>query len=114
MLGFITNDNNDFMLDDYGNIAMSDGIQAYEQHIKNELKLQQYEYSYKLTDGINYLGYVLGKAPNLQAWETQVLDLVKSMSFVEKIVDWGYDINGNNFQFSLTVSTDLGEITVKG
>ena len=114
MLGFITDDNNDLILDDLGNLRMESGLEAYRQHIVNQLRLQQYEYPYALNDGVNYLGYIMGRAPNIKAWEAQVLELINNMPFVQKIVDWGYNIADNNFLFSLTVDTDLGQITVKG
>lgn len=114
MNGFITNDNNDLMLDALGNIAMDDGIEAQRQHIVNALRLQQYEYPYKLSEGVNWLGYVLGKGANLGAWQSQMLNTVNSMDFVKKIVEWTYDIQGNNLAFSLIVETDLGQIEIKG
>lgn len=114
MRSFITDDNNDLTLDNLGNIRMETGIEAYRQHIINEIKLQQYEYPYDPSRGINYLGYILGQTGNLVAWEAQVLDTINSMSFVKKIVEWKTNINGNNLLFQLVVDTDLGEINIRG
>lgn len=114
MKSFITDDNNDLTLDNLGNIRMEDGIEAYRQHLVNEIKLQQYEYSYDLTKGINWLGYVFGQKPNLTMWQSQLLGMVNGMSFVKSILDWKYNINGNNLLFNLVVDTDLGEITIRG
>lgn len=114
MFGFLTNDNNDFYLDSRGDMATSSGIGAYTQHLLNLLKVQKYEYPYDLSRGINYLGYLLTDKPNMQAWETEFLDTVNNVSFVKNIVDWGYNIDGNNFLFKLVVDTDLGRIEIKG
>lgn len=114
MKGFITDNNNDLTLDKWGNIRMEDGIEAYRQHIVNEIKLQQYEYPYNLNKGINYFGYILGQTGNLVAWESQVLDAINAMPFVKKIVGWETNIKNNNLLFELIVDTDLGEINIRG
>ena len=114
MIGFITDDNNDLMLDKWGDIRIESGIEAYRQHIVNELKLQQYEYRYDPNKGINYMGYILGQSGNLVAWEAQVLDAVNAMPFVKKIVEWKTNIDKNVLLFQLVVDTDLGQIEIKG
>ena len=111
---FITDIDNDWKLDDLGNLQVAEGLEAYRQNISNRIKLQQYEYAYDLTRGINYFGYVFANGGNLKAWEAQVLDLVSTLDYVKRIVRWGYNVDGNNLQFDLVVETDLGEIEVKG
>ena len=114
MKSFITDSNNDLTLDKWGDIKMETGVEAYRQHIVNELRLQQYEYPYEPNKGINYLGYILGQKGNLIAWESQVLDLINSMDFVQRIVDWKTNIVNSVLLFSLVVDTDLGRIEIKG
>lgn len=114
MKSFLTNTDNDLLLDDLGNISVGSGLDAYTQVLRNAILLQQYEYPYNLNNGVNYLGYILGKAPNVQAWEEQLLNIVEGMPFVEKIINWQYNIENNNFLFTLTVKTDLGNITIEG
>jgi len=114
MKGFITDDNNDLTLDKWGNIRIESGIEAYRQHIINEIRLQQYEYGYNLLRGINYLGYVLGDTANLSAWENQMIDTINAMPFVTRIVDWKTNVEGNTLLFRLVVDTDLGQIEIKG
>lgn len=114
MKSFITDENNDLTLDKLGNIRMEDGIEAYRQHIINEIRLQQYEYPYDLTRGINWLGYVLGHTANITMWQSQFLGLISNIPFVKNIMDWKYNVNENNLQFNLVVDTDLGEIDIRG
>lgn len=114
MIGFITDENNDFTLDKWGNIRLEDGIEVYRQHIVNEIRLQQYEYPYDLTQGVNWLGYVLGQTANITMWQAQFLGIITQMSFVKNILDWKYNINGKNLQFRLVVDTDLGQIDIRG
>lgn len=114
MKSFINNDLNDLILDSQGNIAVESDLAAYEQVLKNVLKLQQYEYPYDLEKGINWLGNALGRDANLQLWENQLLAVVKNLSFVQGIKDWRYGVENNNLVFLLVVSTDAGDITIKG
>ena len=114
MIGFITDSDNDLTLNKWGDLRMESGIEAYRQHLINEIRLQQYEYPYNPNKGINYLGYILGQTGNLVAWESQVLDAVNAMPFVTKIVEWKTNIDGNNLLFQLVVDTDLGRIELKG
>ena len=114
MISFITDDNNDLMLDAIGNIKTDTGAEAYRQHLINRVRLQQYEYPYDLTRGINWLGYVLGNTVNLAVWQTQILDMVGSVSFVKSIVVWKYNIKDRTLQFKLVVDTDYGQIELKG
>lgn len=114
MIGFITDDNNDIMLDEVGNLKMANGVEAYRQHIINRIRLQQYEYPYELNRGINWLGLVFGESRNLPAWQGQVLEMVKQFDFVKEITDWKYNVDGNNLLFRLVVNTDNGEIELKG
>lgn len=114
MIGFITDNNNDLMLDSVGNLRMDDGVEAYRQHIINRVRLQQYEYQYDLTRGINWLGYLLGNSLNINIWQAQFLSLINSIDFVKSIIDWKYDINDRNLQFRLIVNTEYGNIEFKG
>ena len=114
MKSFITDENNDLTLDKLGDIKVLTGIEAYRQHIVNELRLQQYEYPYNPNKGVNYLGFVLGQTGNLVAWESQVLDMINAMPFVIKIVEWKTNIVNRNLLFELVVDTDLGQIDIRG
>ena len=114
MKSFLTNIDNDIYLDSYGNFTTAEGIDAEAQVLRNILRLQQYEYSYDLSRGIDYLGNVLTDAPNLIAWETQVLNTVKHLDFVNQITRWVYDVNNHNLEFRLSVKTDAGEIEIRG
>lgn len=114
MITFATDENNDLMLDNLNNIKLVHGIEAYQQDLLDSLRTQQFEYPYDSELGINYLGYVMGRAPNLAAWEAQILDLVNNKSYVKKINQWAYKLNKNNLEFILKIETELGEIEIKG
>lgn len=114
MKSFGTNINNDIYLDSYGEFAILKGANAEAQVVKNILRLQQYEYSYDLSRGIDYLGSVLTDSPNLPSWENQLLNTVKSISFVKQITKWAYKIEDNTLKFELVIRTDDGEVAIEG
>lgn len=114
MKSFASDINNDIYLDSYGDFTIVSGAEAEAQVIKNVLRLQQYEYSYDLSRGVDYFGNVLTDSPNLLAWQTQVLGIVKGLSFVKQITRWTYKIEEKNLAFELSVKTDSGEVNIKG
>lgn len=111
---FMTDENNDWAVDNLDNLLVGEGLDAYRQNLINRIRLQQFEYAYDLNRGINYMGYVFADGGSLKAWEAQVLDMVYNLDYVKSIKKWVYDIDGNNLEFVLVVDTDLGEIEVKG
>lgn len=114
MKGFITDASNDLMLDALGNLRIESGIEAYRQNLINSIRLQQYEYAFNLSEGLNYMGYLFGDNANLAAWEMQLFDLLKSKDFVKSIVEWETAVEGNVLAFKLVVETDLGNIEIRG
>lgn len=114
MIGFITDEHNDLMLDQFDNIRLGDGLDVYRQNLINEIRLQQYEYGYDLSRGLNYMGFVLGEKANVPAWENQMFETIKKKPWVKGIVEWAMDIEQNTFLFKLVVDTDLGQIEIKG
>lgn len=114
MIGFITDENNDLMLDEFGNVRIGSGLDAYRQNLLNDIRLQQYEYGYDLSRGLNYMGFVLGEKANVAAWEAQLFETIKKKSWVKGIVEWAMDIDQGKFLFKLVVDTDLGQIEIKG
>ncbi|MBQ2174087.1 MAG: hypothetical protein II453_03090 [Alphaproteobacteria bacterium] len=123
MFSFVTNDNNDLYLDitDTGGLATAASVlqtgndaEALRQVIVNRVRLQQGEYQYDLSRGIDYMGLLLTDKPQVRLWEGQVLDLVRTISEITGIIYWNYGLKGNNFTFRLSVDTVYGKIEIKG
>lgn len=123
MFSFLTDDKNDLYLDivDSTGKAVSNsvlvtdnGANALRQIIVNKVRLQQGEYNYDLSRGIDYMGLLLTDTPNVRIWEKQVLDLVSNIEEVTGITYWNYGLDGNNFIFRLTVSSEYGTVEIKG
>lgn len=123
MFSLLTDKNNDLYLDVVDStdkaiansvLVTDDGADALRQVIVNRVRLQQGEYSYDLTRGIDYMGLLLTDTPNVRIWEKQVLDLISEIPEITGIDYWNYGLDGNNFMFKLTVNSDYGTIEIKG
>lgn len=123
MFSFLTDKNNDLYLDvvdstdkavDNSVLVTNDGADALRQVIVNRVRLQQGEYGYDLTRGIDYMGLLLTDTPNVRIWEKQVLDLIAEIPEITGIDYWNYGLDGNNFMFKLTVNSEYGIIEIKG
>lgn len=114
MISLITDLTNDIMLDSKGNLRVEGGAEACRQIITNGLRLQQYEYGYDLTRGINWLGYLLADKANVGVWRAQVLDFITGLSFVKAVEDFRYRVEGNVFLFQMEIDTVYGQIEIKG
>lgn len=123
MFSFLTDSNNDLYLDivDSTGKAVSNSVlvtdndaNALRQIIINKVRLQQGEYAYDLTKGIDYMGLLLTDTPNVRIWEKQVLDLISGIEEIKDIIYWNYGLEGNNFIFKLAVNSDYGTIEIKG
>lgn len=123
MFSFLTDKNNDLYLDVVDStdkavansvLVTDDGADALRQVIVNRVRLQQGEYYYDLTRGIDYMGLLLTDTPNVRIWEKQVLDLIAEIPEITGIDYWNYGLDGNNFMFKLTVNSDYGTIEIKG
>lgn len=95
-------------------LVTADGAEALRQVIVNRVRLQRGEYAYNLARGIDYMGLLLTDTPLVRIWEDQVLEMVTSITEVQGIKYWNYGLNGNNFEFRLTVDSEYGIIEIKG
>lgn len=123
MFSFLTNDKNDLYLDitdavgkaTSGSVLKTaSGTEALRQVIVNRVRLQQGEYEYNLSRGIDYMGLLLSDTPLVRLWEKQVLDLIALIEEIKSIKYWNYGINNNNFEFRLTVDSEYGTVEIKG
>lgn len=123
MISFLTDDRNDLYLSvvDSGGKAVSGAVlvmdedaEALRQIIVNRVRLQQGEYAYDISRGIDYMGLLLTDKPLVRLWETQVLKLVRSIKDITGIIYWNYGLKDNNFIFRLTIDSNYGKIEIKG
>lgn len=123
MFSFLTDDKNDLYLDVVdpvgdatanSKLVSAEGIEALRQIIVNRVRLQRGEYAYNLERGIDYLGLLLTDTPLIRIWENQVFDLLDEIEDIKAIEYWNYRLNGNNFEFRLSVDSDYGIVEIKG
>ncbi len=123
MFSFLTDDNNDLYLNIVDSVgdAVSGSVlvtgtdaEALRQVIVNRVRLQQGEYGYNLTRGVDYMGLLLSDTPLVRLWEKQVFDLIDEIDEITGVSYWNYGLEGNNFVFRLTVNSEYGTVEIKG
>lgn len=114
MIGVITDDNNDIVLNDIGNIKMESGAEALRQQLLNRFLLQKREYQYDTNRGVDYSNYIFTDTPMAKLWEAEVFEIIDSIPEILSVVEWQYGANEGNFEFYLVVDTIYGTIEIKG
>lgn len=114
MIGIITDDNNDIVLDDVGNIRMESGAEALRQQLVNRILLQTREYQYDTNRGVDYSNYIFTDTPMPKLWEAEVFEIIDSIPEILSVIEWQYGVNENNFEFYLVVDSIYGTIEIKG
>lgn len=92
-----------------GRIQTVSDLESAKIIIDNAVRSQLGEYRYNTTKGVNYEGNVFGPAPNLQLFEAQVRRNVLSLSFVERINSFEYNVSNNELVYEMSVSTIYGD-----
>lgn len=114
MIGIITDDNNDIVLNDIGNIKMESGAEALRQQLLNRFLLQKREYQYDTNRGVDYSNYIFTDTPMAKLWEAEVFEIIDSIPEILSIIEWQYGANEGNFEFYLAVDSIYGTIEIKG
>lgn len=114
MIGIITDDNNDIVLNDIGNIKMESGAEALRQQLLNRFLLQKREYQYDTNRGVDYSNYIFTDTPMAKLWEAEIFEIIDSIPEILSIVEWQYGTNEGNFEFYLVLDSIYGAIEIKG
>lgn len=114
MIGIITDDNNDIVLNDIGNIKMESGAEALRQQLLNRFLLQKREYQYDTNRGVDYSNYIFTDTPMAKLWEAEIFEIIDSIPEILSVVEWQYGANEGNFEFYLVLDTIYGTIEIKG
>lgn len=106
---------NDIEIDGDGQLAMVTGIEAYRQIIAATVMTRIDELPLDLDDGIDYFGTVFANNGYIPEWKSQVAEAVMALDFVREIESFDVSMeNGNTLSYRMTVTTDIGEVTING
>ena len=104
--------NNNILLDSYGNIAFKENSQALAQDIANELSLCLGENPYNTQEGINYDDDVLGVFGGYEFLEEQFKNRILENEEVITVSDININYNNNQLQITSNINSIYGAINV--
>lgn len=105
---------NDLYLDDRGNLAMGASNTACGQVIRNVLRTTLGELALNLYGGIPYLEDVFVSNSNQGVVQAYLMNGIKSVRGVVKILDFRMTQAGNNLAYTARVRTIYGDIEING
>ena len=105
-----------FIDEDTHQIAMSSDKQAYANLISDAIRTVRGELQLDTERGIPYFSTVFDKANKVQIWKHYVEKRITDFDFVVSIVAFEYEIDyqTKTIAYTMTIDTDLGEVTVNG
>lgn len=107
-------ENADIFLDEYGNIAMSDNAQALSFITLNAIRTVRGELIFNSSLGVPYFTTIFASPANIQMWEFYVKETAGNVPGITAVDSFVYQINGNNLNYEMVLSTDTGEVTING
>lgn len=114
MLSIKTDDTNDLYLDELGNIVFARDVQALQQVISNNVKLQLGELQYDITRGVPYLETIFGENPDVNLWESYMQDAVEKVNNVIRIESIESTITDNILNYEIIILSTFGEVKING
>lgn len=103
-------------LDSNGQIATIEGKDAYAQAITEAIRTIKGEVQSDTSLGVPYFLTIFDDSRNVNLWKSEVIRCIKQFDFVVAISDFIVNVSYSrkSVTYSLVVSTDLGNISIKG
>lgn len=106
---------NDIYLE-HGQFGMASGKDSHAQTIEAVIKTMYGEVSTDRSLGIPYMTTVFQNTRTKSMWAAAVMAAVKELDFVKTIekFEYDYDPAREAFTYELTVTTDIGKVSISG
>ena len=103
-------------LDSNGQIATIEGKDAYAQTITEAIRTVKGEVQSNTSLGVPYFLTIFDDSRNINLWKAEVIRCIRQFDFVVAISDFVVNVNYSrkSVTYSLVVSTDLGNVSIKG
>lgn len=102
----------DFIVGPNGDLALAEGKEAYAQIINSKMKTQRGEMQLNLAGGIPYMETVFRNRSLLPIWESEVMLMLNSLSFVTNINSYSCKVEQNMVRYVAEIQTDSGEVII--
>lgn len=114
MITFATDDNNDFIVGQNGNLTMIKDRQAIAQESKHFIATLRGEMIHAIDEGIPYFRDALNKQPNLSAFEFAIRKRLSTLPEIRKIVSLNTFVNNETLGYSIVIQSIYGEVIESG
>lgn len=110
-----SNDNiNDIYLDNSGNIAISENINALANISKNAVLTNYGELEYNTEKGIPYFTTIFTDTPLIDIFQAYIVQTVQNLDKVERVTDFEYTQKNGVFSYSIKEISEYGDIIING
>lgn len=115
MKSFITDENNNFKIDSFGNLAIGEDIQTVVQLVQNAINTLKGEIQLNTTLGVPYFETVFNQqSPNISVWESYMIEEAEKVNGVVRVNSIQTKVKDNVLTYEMEVLTDYGETVIEG
>lgn len=106
---------NDLYLDDFGNLAMSEDIEALSFITLNSVRTVRGELAFNSDFGVPYFNTIFASADRISLWEFYVKETALQIPGNTSISSFEYEVNQDKLSYEMVIATDSGrEVTIYG
>ena len=108
------NKNNDFYLDDAGNLALSLDTDAMSEISKNIVLTNKGELEFDILSGIPYSETIFSENSNLDIFQSEIIQALEKLDGVQRVSSFSYKVENNVYKYAVTLITDFGTVVLNG
>ena len=109
-----TNENNDLYIDSSGNLAVSNDIYALSNVIKNKALTTLGEPQYNIQNGIPYFETIFTDTPSIDLYQAKLIKDIENTENTERVKSFDYTENNGILNYTATIQSTYGDITLNG
>lgn len=106
--------NNDISFNSLGNFYFLEDIEALKQTIQNVVLTNYGEIILNNELGVDYFNTVFSPQPDLFKFKKQVINQTEQVEGVVNVSGFDMQVNGDTLNYTMTVVTIYGDITING
>lgn len=114
MRTFLLDENNDLMLDNTGNLAMVEGIEATAQTSRNFAATRGSEMIHAMDQGIPFFMTSFDRFPNLAQFEAALRRRLLQVESVQAVTALDVQYDDGAVKYTATLRTTDGVVTING
>ena len=109
-----TEDTNDIYLDGNGNLAILTGAEAIASQCLCACRTLQGEIGSNMNQGVPYMDLLYSQQPKLDLLRLYLMNIVNNSEDVVSIKNFNFELNNNQLQYNIEISTVYGDTIIHG